>query len=406
MILFPFRRSSIAAITVLTTSAALAAVATPCDAQPREEREVRIARTPAAGMTFVRGGPANRAVLGVTLAEGSRADTAGVRLESVAPNSPAAKAGLKAGDVITDINGVSLKVSREDAEDPASEGLAQRRLQRVMGRAKPGDDVKLQVRSGTATRAVTVKAAAEHELEQSVAQVEERIITRSPDWVFTERNTGGRQRGAVGVTIGSAGNARDTLGLFVNSVVTGGAAEKAGIIEGERIAAVNGMDVRVPREDVDDDQMASARVDRFVREIQKTEPGQTVAMRVWGNGRYRDVTVTVQKAEGLPGGATMGGEPQVFEFRGKGDEPQVFEFRGKGDEPQLFEFRRDRPARGRIRINGNEIEIDGQGIERAMEEMGRRLQDRMRDVEIDVRSLRTLPERSGAVRIRSGRAAV
>jgi hypothetical protein len=102
----------------------------------------------------------------------------------------------------------------------------------------------------------------------------------------------------------------------------------------------------------------------------------------------------------------MGGEPQVFEFRGKGDEPQVFEFRGKGDEPQLFEFRRDRPARGRIRINGNEIEIDGQGIERAMEEMGRRLQDRMRDVEIDVRSLRTLPERSGAVRIRTGRAAV
>jgi len=406
MILFPFRRSSIAAITVLTTSAALAAVATPCDAQPREEREVRIARTPAAGMTFVRGGPANRAVLGVTLAEASRADTAGVRLESVAPNSPAAKAGLKAGDVITDINGVSLKVSREDAEDPASEGLAQRRLQRTMGRVKPGDDVKLQVRSGTATRAVTVKAAAEQELEQSVAQVEERIITRSPDWVFTERNTGGRQRGAVGVTIGSAGNARDTLGLFVNSVVTGGAAEKAGIIEGERIAAVNGMDVRVPREDVDDDQMASARVDRFVREIQKTEPGQTVAMRVWGNGRYRDVTVTVQKAEDRPGGATMGGEPQVFEFRGKGDEPQLFEFRGKGDEPQLFEFRRDRPARGRIRINGNEIEIDGQGIERAMEEMGRRLQDRLRDVEIDVRSLRTLPERSGAVRIRSGRAAV
>ena len=394
MILFPFRRSSIAAITVLTTSAALAAVATPCDAQPREEREVRITRAPAGGMTIVRGGPANRAVLGVTLAEGSRADTAGVRLESVAPNSPAAKAGLKAGDLITEINGVSLKVSREDAEDPASEGLAQRRLQRVMGRAKPGDDVKLQVRSGTATRAVTVKAAAEEELEQSVAQVQERIITRSPDGVVTERRTGGRPRGAVGVTIGSAGNARDTLGLFVNSVVTGGAAEKAGIIEGERIAAVNGMDVRVPREDVDDDQMASARVDRFVREIQKTEPGKTVAMRVWGNGRYRDVTVTVQKAEGLPGGATMGGEPQIFEFR------------GKGDEPQLFEFRRDRPARGRIRINGDEIEIDGQGIERAMEEMGRRLQDRLRDVEIDVRSLRTLPERSGAVRIRTGRAAV
>jgi len=406
MILFPFRRATTAAITVLTAGAAVAAVATPCNAQPREEREVRITRAPGSGMTIVRGGPANRAVLGVTLAEVSRADTAGVRLESVAPDSPAAKAGLKAGDLVTDINGVSLKVSREDAEDPASEGLAQRRLQRVMGRAKPGDEVKLQVRSGNATRTVAVKAASEEELERSAAQIEERVITRGPDGVVSERRTGGRPRGAVGVSIGSAGNARDTLGLFVSSVVTGGAADKAGIIEGERIAAVNGMDVRVPREDVDDDQMASSRVDRFVREIQKTEPGKTVALRVWGNGRYRDVTVTVQKAEDLPGGATIGSAPLLLRTPGMPIPDGEVRIRRQGGEPQVFEFRRDGPARGRIRINGDEIEIDGEGIERAMEEMGRRLQDRLRDVEIDVRSLRTLPERSGAVRIRSGRAAV
>ena len=406
MILFPFRRATTAAITVLTAGAAVAAVATPCNAQPREEREVRITRAPGSGMTIVRGGPANRAVLGVTLAEASRADTAGVRLESVAPDSPAAKAGLKAGDLVTDINGVSLKVSREDAEDPASEGLAQRRLQRVMGRAKPGDEVKLQVRSGNATRTVAVKAASEEELERSAAQIEERVITRGPDGVVSERRTGGRPRGAVGVSIGSAGNARDMLGLFVSSVVTGGAADKAGIIEGERIAAVNGMDVRVPREDVDDDQMASSRVDRFVREIQKTEPGKTVALRVWGNGRYRDVTVTVQKAEDLPGGATIGSAPLLLRTPGMPIPDGEVRIRRQGGEPQVFEFRRDGPARGRIRINGDEIEIDGEGIERAMEEMGRRLQDRLRDVEIDVRSLRTLPERSGAVRIRSGRAAV
>ena len=406
MILFPFRRATTAAITVLTAGAAVAAVATPCNAQPREEREVRITRAPGSGMTIVRGGPANRAVLGVTLAEASRADTAGVRLESVAPDSPAAKAGLKAGDLVTDINGVSLKVSREDAEDPASEGLAQRRLQRVMGRAKPGDEVKLQVRSGNATRTVAVKAASEEELERSAAQIEERVITRGPDGVVSERRTGGRPRGAVGVSIGSAGNARDTLGLFVSSVVTGGAADKAGIIEGERIAAVNGMDVRVPREDVDDDQMASSRVDRFVREIQKTEPGKSVALRVWGNGRYRDVTVTVQKAEDLPGGATIGSAPLLLRTPGMPIPDGEVRIRRQGGEPQVFEFRRDGPARGRIRINGDEIEIDGEGIERAMEEMGRRLQDRLRDVEIDVRSLRTLPERSGAVRIRSGRAAV
>ncbi len=404
MILFPFRRATAAAITVFTAGAALAAVATPCDAQNREEREVRITRAPGGAMTITRGGPANRAVLGVVLAEDSRADTAGVRLESVDADSPAAKAGLKAGDVITEINGVSLKVSRDDAADPALAGLAQRRLQRVMSRAKPGDEVKLQLRSGSNTRTVAVKTASADELERSAERVEERVIVRGPDGVVMERRSGGTSRGVVGVSIGSAGNARDTLGLFVNSVTSGGAAEKAGIIEGERIAAVNGVDVRVPRDDVDDEQAASARVERFVQAIQKTEPGKTVALRVWGNGRYRDVTVTVQKAEELPGG-TVGGAPMRLRTPGMPLPEGEVRIRRQGGEPQVFEFRRDGPSRGRLRINGDEIDIDGQGIERAMEEMGRRMQDRLRDVEIDVRGLRTLPERSGAVRIRTGRAA-
>lgn len=405
MILFPFRRSTAAAITVFTAGAALAAVASPCDAQAREEREVRITRAPGGAMTIVRGGPTDRAVLGVVLAEGSRADTAGVRLERVDADSPAAKAGLKAGDLISEINGVSLKVTREDAEDPALAGLAQRRLQRVMSRAKPGDEVKLQVRSGNATRSVAVKTASMEELERTAERMEERVIMRGPDGMVMERRGGGASRGVVGVSIGSAGNARDTLGLFVSSVTSGGAAEKAGIIEGERIAAVNGTDVRVPREDVDDGEAASARVDRFVREIQKTEPGKTVALRVWGNGRYRDVTVTVQKADELPG-ATIGGGAMLLRTPGMALPEGEVRIRRQGGEPQVFEFRRDGPSRGRLRINGDEIEFDGQGIERAMEEMGRRLQDRLRDVEVDVRGLRTLPERSGAVRIRTGRAAV
>ena len=398
MILCPFRRSTAAAITVLAAGAAMAVVATPCDAQNREEREIRITRAPGGAMTIVRGEPANRAVLGVVLAEGSRADTAGVRLERVDASSPAAKAGLKAGDVITEINGVSLKVARDDAEDPALVGLAQRRLQRVMGRAKPGDEVKLQLRSGGATRSVTVKAASADELERAAEPVEERVIVRGPGGMATGR-------GVVGVSIGGAGNARDTLGLFVSSVVSGGAAEKAGIIEGERIAAVNGTDVRVPSEDVDDGEAASARVDRFVRAIQQTEPGKTVALRVWGNGRYRDVTVTVQKGDEQPR-VIIDGAPLLRRTPGMTLPDGQVRIRHQSGEPQLFEFRPDGPSRGRLRINGNEIEFDGQGIERAMEAMGRRLQERMRDVEIDVRGMRTLPERSGAARMRAGRAAV
>lgn len=420
MILMTVRRRAVASASLFAAGVLSAPLFSPCDAQNREEREIRIARVPG-GVTILRGAPSNRAVLGVTLGEGSRADTAGVRLEAVTAGSPAGKAGLKAGDVITEINGTSLKVSREDAEDLALAGLAQRRLQRVMSKVKPGDDVRLQVRSGNATRSVTVKAASAEEVERAVEMVEERVVAGGPNGPMIERRVSTTKRGMVGVSIGGAGNARDTLGLFVSSVVSGGPAEKAGIIEGERIAAVNGTDVRVPREDVDDAQAASARTDRFVREIQKVEPGKTLTLKVWGNGRYRDVTVTAQEAQAMPAEAfsweapLMNGRVPGMRFEGmpqgevrirrNGGEPQVFEFRRNGGEPQLFEFRRD-GANGRIRLNGREIEIDGAGMERAMEEMGRTLRERLRDVEVDVRGLRSLPERTGAVRVRSTRAAM
>lgn len=246
----------------------------PCAVASAQPSEVRMLRTPLAP----RGPLADRVRLGVVLAPGSRADTAGVRLEEVEPESPAAKAGLKAGDIITDINGTSLRVALEDAEDLALAGLAQRRLQRVLANATPGDELTLRVRSGggsgsAAPRTVTVKTVSPVERAGS---------------------------GMVGLTIGSAGNARDTLGLFVSSVLAAGPADKAGIIEGERVAAINGVDVRIPREDIEDAQAVSARIDRFVREVRKAEPGTPVSLRVFSGGRYRDVTVTAAKSTALP----------------------------------------------------------------------------------------------------------
>ena len=403
MILFAARRRAVAPFIVVVAGVVSAVVATPCTAQDREgrtiEREVRIVRNPD-GISVTRSGSGDRAVLGVMLGEGSRADTAGVRVDNVEANGPAAKAGIKAGDVITDINGTSLRVAREDAEDLALTGLAQRRLQRVMAKAKPGDEVKLQLRSGNGTaRTVTVKTVSAMELDRLASadrktdmMREEEMIVRSGDGAFLFRPTPrsatpARERAMVGVSVGSAGNARDTLGLFVSGVVTGGPAEKAGIIEGERIAAVNGVDVRIPREDLDDMQVASARVDRFVREVQQAEPGKTLSIRVYGNGRYRDVTVTAGKASELPGAVMrLDGELPGMRFeslpegemriRRNGGEPQLFEFRRDGGEPRVFEFRRDGP-RARIRIDGNALELDGEAIERAIEGMGRNLQERI-----------------------------
>ena len=285
-------------------AAVLAVTAAPMDSalaaqqRPREDDViVRIEGLRLPSMVWTRA--ADRAALGVTLGAASSADTGGVKIDAVRENGPAANAGLKAGDVITEINGVSLKVSRDDAEDLALTGMAQRRLQRALAKAKPGDVVGLRVRAGRsgAVRTVKVNTVSAAELEDGPVR---RIVVRGGE-------DGGRS--AVGVTVAGAGNARDTLGLFVSSVVTQGPAEKAGVVEGERIAAVNGVDLRVPQEDLDDPQARSARVSRFIREVQKVAPGGTVTLRVVGGGRSRDVSVQAVRASELPNSsqAILGG---------------------------------------------------------------------------------------------------
>lgn len=358
--------ATLAAVAWATPGVAASVVlAAPAEAQAREERVITIPRGAAVmpgGAMWVRS--ESRAVLGVTLGAGSSKDTAGVTVEQVEADGPAAKAGLKAGDVITAINGISLKVAKEDAEDLALVGLAQRRLQRAMAKVKPGDAVSLQLRSGGQSRSVSVTTVSEAALAQGSEPA--RSMRRSMGGSVTEED----RRGRVGLTISPMGNVRDTLGLFVSSVVSGGPAEKAGIVEGDRIAAVNGVDVRVAKEDVEDRQAGSARADRFIREVQKVEPGKAVNLRVYSGGRYREVAVTAVKASELPGGefgVTIGdgqvrimapslprlprGTIEPFMFNG----PDVRIYRRDGE--GMRELRLDRDGQGPVilRLNPDSI---------------------------------------------------
>lgn len=74
-------------------------------------------------------------------------------------------------------------------------------------------------------------------------------------------------------------------------VVPGGPAERAGIIEGDRIGAINGVDLRMSSADVDDSYAAGVPTHRLSRAVAKLSPGNKVSLRVYSNGRYRDVSV-------------------------------------------------------------------------------------------------------------------
>lgn len=104
------------------------------------------------------------------------------------------------------------------------------------------------------------------------------------------------KRAALGLELRATGTRRDTLGVFVAAVTRGGPAETAGIVEGDRIATINGVDVRSAAGDIDDAYTNGIASHRVTREIQKLTPGARVALRVYSAGRFRDVTVTAGRA--------------------------------------------------------------------------------------------------------------
>lgn len=270
--------------------AAMQVVTMPADANAQETRSLP--------RTFERVmiAQADRPMIGITAAaESERGDTLGLRVEEVTKDSPAEKAGLKPGDRLQSVNGVSLRAAAGDAGQEDYAGVLMRRLQREVQKVKEGESIELRVLSGSQARTVRVTP-----LKASEVMKSERAES-----LF--RFDGGDRR-VLGISLAPTGTVRDTLGVFVQSVTKGGPAEKAGIIEGDRIASVNGVSLRVSPEDAEDRSVASSRVNRLQSELAKLEEGKAVELVVVSGGRSRTVRATPVKASELPN------EPMSWSF--------------------------------------------------------------------------------------------
>jgi S1-C subfamily serine protease len=284
-----------AAVMAITSGAGAQTKATPApDASPR----VYIA-----GDRF---DVAPRAALGInTSSTGTLRDTLGLLVSSIMRGGPAEKAGLEEGNRIASINGVNLRSTKADLEDYENAGTLNRRLVRELERVKPGDEVDLRVYRGGRTEALKVRTISSDSLFSGGRMF--RRISRSD---FDDRP-------ALGIGLGSTGSKRDTLGVLVMSVTDSSPAARAGLEEGNRIAAINGVNLRVAHEDADDPGVGSAKAQRLHREVSQLKVGDNVTLRVYGNGQWRDVSMKVVRAGDLPrrrgmtyfGGDVMGIPP-------------------------------------------------------------------------------------------------
>jgi hypothetical protein len=166
------------------------------------------------------------------------------------------------------------------------------------------------------------------------ATLNAQVKTITPDSTFRRihfrTDSAMAKRAALGLELRATGTRRDTLGVFVEAVTPKGPAETAGIIEGDRIAAINGVDLRTAAGDVDDSYVNGLAAHRLGREVQKLTPGTRVMLRVYSGGRFRDVQVTAGKASDLM-------RLSRFNFRVPGP-GGMMEFNGPGGPDMMFDM--------------------------------------------------------------------
>lgn len=163
----------------------------------------------------------------------------GVHLSEVTADSPAAKAGLKAGDVVTEFNGQRL------------EGTAQ--FRRMVRETPAGRTVQLTVwRDGRAQQLSVQLGSME---EQIRGRIEDRFRILSPDFNFKfdmpkmDLMVGrtpllGIQADDISGQLGTYFGAPEGEGILVREVNSGSPAEKAGLKAGDVIVKVDGERVK------------------------------------------------------------------------------------------------------------------------------------------------------------------
>ncbi|ALK10100.1 Do family serine endopeptidase [Blastochloris viridis] len=128
------------------------------------------------------------------------------------PNGPAAKAGIKAGDVITQVNGKPVRDARELARRIAAE--------------KPGEAIKLTVVSDRKERTVELKPGQFPDDQQAPKRFGQVPSDRSVPH--------------LGLTLAPT---PDGSGVAVRDIEPGGPAAAAGLRQGDQILDVNGRSV-------------------------------------------------------------------------------------------------------------------------------------------------------------------
>jgi serine protease Do len=179
----------------------------------------------------------------------------GALVGEVEPNAPAAKAGIKTGDVITAVNGKKVSDARE--------------LRLTIGSMAPGTKAKLEVNREGQSKTFDLQLA-----EMPSNATEEGTTTSSEETAEPEKTTvfGGVSVANITDDIRTALNLpKDVQGAVIADIDAESAAAKAGLREGDVIQEVNKQPVKSAKD--------------LVAISKRLKPNERILMRVYSQGR-------------------------------------------------------------------------------------------------------------------------
>jgi S1-C subfamily serine protease len=278
--------------------AVAAALLTP-DVAPAQERErerererIQIDRVPlgAGSNEMIRVLSNRRARLGVNVdLQAEAADTIGARIEGVTPGGPADKAGLRAGDIITKLNGQTL-YSRETASRNVRQSMPGLRLIELAARLEPNDTVAVEYRRGNDRRTARLVTAEDPN----------HFVFRSDSGMFTYERMLPAVRGGMAATEPLAlWMLNSPLGRLELAPINADLGQYFGVTEGVLVIdAPKDSDLKLRGGDVvlSVDGRAPTGPQHLLRILRSYEPGESVRLEIQRNRRRETVTATIEGA--------------------------------------------------------------------------------------------------------------
>ena len=277
---------------VIAVAAALLTPGT-ASAQERErERErIQIDRVPlgAGSNEMIRVLSNRRARLGVNVdLQAEAADTIGARIEGVTPGGPADKAGLRAGDIITRLDGQPL-YSAETAQRKVRQSMPGLRLIELAARLEPNDTVTIDYRRGNDRRTARLVTAEDPS----------HFVFRSDPEMFTYERMLPTVRGGMAATEApfALWMLNSPLGRLELAPINADLGEYFGVTEGVLVIdAPKDSDLKLRGGDVvlSVDGRAPTGPQHLLRILRSYEPGESIRLEIQRNRRRETVTATIQ----------------------------------------------------------------------------------------------------------------